>query len=67
MSFESMRVQAGYAKRKDLSERCGVSVQRLHDWETGFRDPRGISLRTAHEISSALGITLDDFWNGLNE
>ena len=51
-----LRVDAGYGSRRALSEKCGVSVQRLYDWETQFRNPTGMSLDTAHRLADALGV-----------
>ena len=57
-----LRVDAGYGSRRALSEKCGVSVQRLYDWETQFRNPTGMSLDTAHRLADALGVTIDALW-----
>lgn len=57
-----LRIDAGYDSRRALSEKCGVSVQRLYDWETRFRDPTGMSLDTAHRLADALGVTIDALW-----
>ena len=61
-----LRIDAGYASRRALSDKCGVSVQRLYDWETRFRDPTGMSLDTAHRLSDALGVTIDALWGAVS-
>ena len=64
-SFMTLRLRRGFATRKSLSDGCGVKAQRLHEWDTGSRDPRTMRFDTAKRVADALGVTLGELWDEL--
>ena len=74
MGLRGMRESAGLSQR-DLCRAIGAStVGRVWAWEAwedsprprSARNPRIMSLETAKGLADALGVTLDDFWKGLD-
>lgn len=74
MSLKSMREKAGLSQQ-DLRRAIGSStVSRVWSWEAwddsprpkSARNPRIMSLETARRMADALGVSLDDFYAGLD-
>lgn len=60
-----LRAMQGMKTRRELSDKCGISIQRLCDWETGARDPKTMSFESARKLATALNTTLDELWENL--
>lgn len=75
MTLKSMREQAGLTQQDLLAAIGSHSISRIWAWEAWdrsprprtARDPQIMSLSTAASLSRALGVSLDDFWRGLDE
>ena len=74
MTLKSMREQAGLTQQDLLATIGSHSISRIWAWEAWDRSPRPrtardphiMSLSTAVSLSQALGVSLDDFWHGLD-
>lgn len=73
MTLRQMRKRAGLTQQ-DLLRAIGMrSISHVWAWEawdavprpSSARNPRLMRLDTAARMANALGVTLDDFWNGL--
>lgn len=75
MTLKSMREQAGLTQQDLLAAIGSKTISRIWAWEAWDRSPRPrtardphiMSLSTAASLSRALGISLDDFWHGLDK
>lgn len=56
-TFKAARVNANYTQT-EASEKIGISLQTLSDWERGKRYP---SVLIAKRMADLYGIKLDDF------
>ena len=74
MSIKSMREHAGMSQR-ELGRAIGGTVGRVWAWEawdktprpSTARDPHIMSLDLAKKTADALGISLDEFHDGLDD
>lgn len=75
MTLKSMREQAGLTQQDLLAAIGSHSISRIWAWEAwgrtprprAARDPHIMSLSTAASLSRALGVSLDEFWKGLDQ
>lgn len=75
MTLKSMREQAGLTQQDLLAAIGSHSISRIWAWEAWdrtprprtARDPHIMSLSTAAGLSRALDVSLDEFWNGLDQ
>lgn len=73
MSIKTMREKAGMSQR-DLGRAIGSTVGRVWAWEAwnnmprpkSAKDPHIMSLDLAKRTADALGVTLDEFHDGLD-
>lgn len=75
MGLREMRERAGLSQQ-DLLRAIGYrSISRVWSWESWersprpktARNPRVMSLETAKRMADAMCMTLDDFWDGLDD
>ena len=75
MTLKSMREQAGLTQQDLLSAIGSHSISRIWAWEAWertprprtARDPHIMSLSTAASLSRALNVSLDEFWQNLDQ
>lgn len=75
MTLKSMREQAGLTQQDLLAAIGSHSISRIWAWEAWertprprtARDPHIMSLSTAASLSRALNVSLDEFWQNLDQ
>ncbi len=75
MTLKSMREQAGLTQHDLLAAIGSHSISRIWAWEAWgrtprprtARDPHIMSFSTAASLSRALNVSLDEFWQGLDQ